>query len=179
MFTANLSFEGVEFRVAINPAKHVINSETYLRAFLLIKCVDDVSVDVKFSCQKLTGQQMLKEVKSFSEKIETKFGWNDTGTFVKRSELSYSPFMHTHEYTPGDKLKFLVEFHFKPRIAPKVPIQPFLITNIPWNKEISNYLGCRNTSDIILVATDTHIPCHKLILSIASPVFKAMFENQM
>ncbi len=40
-------------------------------------------------------------------------------------------------------------------------------------------LFCEKLSDFSILVEENRIPCHKFVLNIASPVFEAMFDNQM
>ncbi len=50
---------------------------------------------------------------------------------------------------------------------------------VDWTNEIPKMLFDQESSDFAIVVGGCRIPCHKLVLRIASSVFRAMFANHM
>ncbi len=134
----------------------------------LISSKNDVYADWNFVVKKCQTETMMSEATTATTSLLFSLGDCGERTFSKKIGPSHK-FLG---YVKNDTIRIVLQISLSD--VSEVSSKPDCIMNVP------QFLGHQATSDVTISVGKHKIATHKLILSIHfSPVFRAMFENQM
>lgn len=171
--------DGIEWQLELHPNGENERIKDYVSVFLDLCSTSAGAVLVDYDVSIVRSGQDATQAMCDDKPVRLSPGeGSGFKKLIKRSDL----FRDRSRYLPGNKLTIRCNINYVVEgledLNPISPIQPD-VKRCAWSMALWELLEKEMFSDVVLLLNGFRQPAHRVILSAASPAFRALFEHSL